>query len=148
MKTFQKTPADWQEAAGLSEKPRLKLLDNIAKHVPTPSEIGVGLVFIFIGMTAWTGGAIGVRGTVDADPTWVTLEHFPKWVCVLVIWLGIDALFCKGRVTPWLLTKYVQPAVEAVLKATVGEERLERLRKRLDKDRDKNKEKEKEDQKQ
>jgi len=126
---------NWTKAAGLEEEPKpKKLLDNIANHMPTPTEIGTGLVFILIGLAAWNGGAIGIKGTVDADPTWINLEFLPKWICVLVIWLGVDSLLCKGRVTPWFLTKYAQPTIEAVLKATIGEDRLKSLSKSLSKD--------------
>lgn len=124
---------DWALEAGLKEKPKPKRLDNIAKHMPTISDLGVGLILIFVGFTAWTGGGIGIRATADSEPAWTTLASLPKWICVFVVWFGIDSMIFKGRATPWFLRKYVQPVIVAVLEAIVGEERLESWRKKLNK---------------
>ena len=124
---------DWEKAAGLKEKPKLKLSDNIAKYAPTWSDIGTGILFIFMGFTAWTGGAIGILVSEGADPTWISLSGIPRWIGMVLILLGADSLVFKGRAIPWLMNKYITPGIEAVLKATLGEERLERLSEKLDK---------------
>lgn len=124
---------DWEKAAGLKKEPKLKLLDNIVKHMPTISDMGVGLILIFFGLTAWTGGGIGIRGAVDAEPTWISLASLPRWACVFMVWFGVDSLLFKGRVTPWFTRRYVTPAIESVLKATIGEDRLESWSKKLGK---------------
>lgn len=124
---------DWEKAAGLKEEQKPRLLDNIAKHMPGWNDIGLGILCLALAFTAWNGGGIGIQMAPDVDPVWVSLGGLPKWMIVLLIWFGVDSIVFKGRASPWLLNKYVLPRVDGVLKAVMGEERYERLKKKLDK---------------
>jgi hypothetical protein len=127
-----KTPINWQKAAGLEQEPKPKKLDNIARYFPTWSEIASGAFFILMGLSAWTGGGIGIRGAADADPVWISLKSLPEWMGVVLIWFGVDSIFLKSRGTPWIFRKVVAPVIEAILKATIGEERMARWEERLE----------------
>lgn len=131
MKTATTEETSWAERAGLVEKPKPKLLDNLVKYVPTWSDIGTGILFIFVGLTAWTGGGIGLKMAPNAEPVWISLGALPSWIGMILILFGVDALIFKGRATPWLVRKYVNPVITAILKATAGEDRVKRWNDRL-----------------
>lgn len=126
------TPKDWQKAAGLAQEPEPKKLDKLFKYLPTWSDIGTGVFFIFMGLTAWTGGGMGIRTAADVEPIWITLEHIPEWIAGVLIWIGVDALFLKGKGTPWFWRKIGMPVAETILKATAGEERMARWEEKMD----------------
>ena len=126
---------DWEVEAGLKrpeEKSFKKKLDSWAKQMPTLSHLGTGSLMIFLGATAQTGGGFGIKTAIDSEPTWISLGGIPAWICWFIIWLGIDEMIFRGRATNWLMKKYIIPAIEGILKSTVGEEKLKAWEEKLE----------------
>lgn len=116
---------DWEAEAGLKKEPKPKKLDNWAKYIPTLSEMASGLFAIILGALALRGGGFAIQLSPDSEPIWVLQNYtLPSVVCWGLIWIGIDIAILKGRATNWIFRRFVAPAFEVILKATIGEEKL------------------------
>ena len=127
---------DWELEAGLKkEKPAgKKFLAKWAKEMPTLVHVTAGSVLILLGMTALTGGGIAIQATSESKPVWANLGALSDWICWFIIWIGFDMMIFKERATPWLLSKFVQPVIKAVLRSTISEERYKVLEEKLERE--------------
>lgn len=119
------TVKDWEVEAGLKEEPKPKKLDQWTRYIPSLSELASGVFFISLGLLALRGGGFAIQTNPDSEPIWILQNYtLPGVVCWLLVWIGIDTAAFKGRATAWIFMKFIVPVLEAVAKATFGEEKL------------------------
>jgi len=71
-----------------------------------------------------TRGSIGIRGTSGSEVVWICLDEISSWIGWLMIWAGSDLLFTDGKMTGLLSKRIIMPAIVAIMKVVLGEERL------------------------
>ena len=128
------TEKDWEVEAGLKqpEEKSFKKVKYWTKQMPTIANFGTGGLMMLLGLTAQTGGGLAIKIAADSEPTWISLEGLPTWICWFIVWLGFDEMVFRGRATNWLIKKYAQPIIEVILKSTVGEEKLKAWEEKLE----------------
>jgi len=98
------------------------MFEKLKKYISAREPGGFGLCIL--GLMIVFGGSIGIRATSGREVTWICLDEISSWVGWLMVWLGSDALFTDGKMT-WLLSKrIIMPAIVAIMKVVLGEERL------------------------
>jgi len=98
------------------------MFEKLKKYISAREPGGFGLCILGL-MIVFEGG-IGIRATSGSEVTWIYLDEIPSWVGWLMVWLGSDALFTDGKMT-WLLSKrIIMPAIVAIMKVVLGEEKL------------------------
>ncbi len=88
---------------------------RIRRWAPSPGTIFLGLFIALYGLLTTTGATFTVQVTGAEEPA---ISEIPKFSQPFVSWvlvaLGFDFMFTKGRLIPWLLARLLAPVNSAL----------------------------------
>lgn len=101
------------------------------KYLPNLGQIYRGMFIIIIGMLLVAGGSFGIKASPESEPQWIEFPIMDTWVCLIVVWFGLDELLFRGKATEYIVKKTIAPVLKVVLERSLGEDKLRKIEKAL-----------------